>query len=322
MRSSQEFHRSVLLKEALQYLDVQSGKTYIDATIGGGGHAAAILEKGGCVLGIDSDPDAVRYARVRLERSFGAATAKFRVVRGNFKNILEIARKNGFATVRGVLYDLGMSSWQIESSGRGFSFLRDEPLDMRMDPSLSVTARDLLAALTVKELDELFKKFAEEKHSRAIAHAIASSRELRPLRTTRELAGLLAWIEEGRCGEFWDWYERKFLKDPNAFGSFDLRARVFQALRIVVNDELNNLRLSLPRAARLLEPQGRLVALTFHSLEEKVVKEFGNLFQSSDEDGRPRMQLLTERPVRPTAEEVARNPRARSAKLYAWERLV
>lgn len=310
MSEQDDFHTPVLLNEALEFLHVRPGERYIDATVGGGGHAAAILKAGGAVLGIDVDPEAVEFAQKKLkEREI--QEGQCRIVQGNFKNIDSTAVKYGFDKVSGIIYDLGMSSWQIEESGKGFSFLKDEPLDMRMDPSLSVRAEELLAGLAEKELDELFSKFAQEKRSRAIARAVVCSRSLRPIKTTQELSGLLAWLEVGKKKEFWDWYEDTFSKSPDKFGNYDRRARIFQALRIIVNDELNNLKTSLPRAARLLKPQGRLVVVSFHSLEDRIVKDFGK-------DGRPRMKALTKRPLRATEEEIRRNSRARSARLRAF----
>ena len=324
------FHTPVLLEEALDFLDVQPGEKYIDATVGGGGHTAVILEKRGIVLGIDQDSAAVEAAQKKLAAEFPAPNIKYqilntryRIVQGNFKNVDEIAEDHGSDEVRGVLYDLGMSSWQLENSGRGFSFLKDEPLDMRMDPALSVKAEDLLNGLTEKELDELFSKFAQEKRSRAIARACVGARNIRPIKTTQELSGLLAWVELGERGDFWDWYTGTFSKDPDRFGNYDRRARIFQALRTVVNDELNNLKISLPRAARLLKPLGRLVVISFHSLEDAVVKGFGKDGRPSyakASEGKPLMKSLTKKPVRPSVEEIRENPRARSARLRAFER--
>ena len=290
------FHRPVLLKEALAYLNVRRGKKYIDATVGGGGHTAAILREGGIVLGIDVDSQAVDFAKERLAAEFSIFNFQFSIVRGNFKNIEKIARENGFYPVAGILYDLGLSSYQLEQSGRGFSFQKDESLDMRADQSLSVTAADLVNGLSEKELVKLFEKYGEESRARAIAGAIIRSRWDEPVRTSRELADIVAQVVK---------------KDKRIHPA----TKVFQALRIAVNDELNNLKSSLPPAFGLLEPKGCLVVISFHSLEDRIVKHF---FREIDGE---RGKILTKKPVTPTKEEIEKNPRSRSAKLRAVEKL-
>lgn len=311
------FHEPVLLEETIEFLNVKPGRKYIDATLGGGGHAAAILRSGGDVLGIDMDPDAVRHARKRIAAEFQSAGRRtnyqFSIVRGNFRRIDEIAKEEGFEDCAGVLFDLGMSSFQIGESGRGFSFMRDERLDMRSDPSLGVKAEDLLAALNEKELSELFTKYAQERDSRRFARAIKRARELRSIKTTKEFSGLLAWVEEGSPGNFWNWYRDNFENEPSKFGSFDRRARFFQALRIAVNDEVNNLQKALPRALRTLRVGGRLAVITYHSLERSVVREFM-------QEQAQVITNLTPRGQSPDKEEIERNPRSRSAKLFAYEK--
>ena len=353
------FHTPVLVDEVIEYLNIRPGEKYIDATVGGGGHTAAVLEAGGKVLAIDADPESIGFVRERfaaeIKNQSALGGSKIKIVQGNFKNIDEIAREHGFKEIAGILFDLGMSSWQMERSGRGFSFLKNEPLDMRVSPSLAVRAKDLLAALSEKELNELFSKFAQEKYSRAIARAVKRARRLRAIKTTQELSGILAWVESrvrfrtshserseesptrkvalwetlrrsasqsGGMGfrasseglqEFWDWYESTFSKSPDKFGSYDRRARIFQALRIAVNDELAGLEAALPRALQLLRVGGRLVVISFHSLEDKIVKSFGKSVLGTE--------ILTKRPIRPSEDETSRNPRARSAKLRAFEKL-
>ncbi len=307
------FHIPVLLKESLEFLNVREGEKYIDATVGGGGHTAAILEQGGLVLGIDIDPEALRYARKTLSAKFPDAEAQYSFVKGNFRNIDKIVKKHGFKEVAGIIFDLGMSSWQIDKSDRGFSFLRESNLDMRMDPSLSVKAEDLLAGLTVSELEKLFSKYAQERDAKKFASAIVRARETRKIRTTREFSGLLAWVEQGGSKSFWEWYEREFENKPNKFGSYDRRARFFQALRIAVNDEINSLKEALPRALRILKSSGRLVIITFHSLEREVVENFYKKHE-------PSLLNLTPRGQKPSAEEIEMNPRARSAVVFAYEK--
>jgi len=312
------FHTPVLLEETLKFLDVKKGGKYIDATVGGGGHAAAVLRRGGEVLGIDMDQEAVQFAHEKLAgelQSAGRRTdVQISIVRGNFRRIDEIAKEYGFENCDGVLFDLGMSSWQIDASGRGFSFLKDEVLDMRMDPNLAVTAKDLLAGLKKHELKKLFSKYAEEQRAGTIAETIARARKVRKFKTTKELSGLLAWVEMNRPQDFWHWYETVFKKTPDKYGDYSRRARIFQALRIAVNDEINNLRIALPRALRILDTQGRLVVISFHSLEDRVVKEFGK-------DCKNKLRILTEKAVTAEEAEIKINPRARSAKLRAFEKI-
>lgn len=300
----ENFHAPVMLNEALEYLNVRAGGKYIDATIGGGGHSAAILKKGGCVLGIDVDPEAIDFCHKQLKNPKG-----LRLIQGNFKDIDGIAKKNNFGKVSGILFDLGMSSWQIEKSGRGFSFSKDESLDMRMNPRLAVTAADLVNGLSKKELYDLFTKFGEEKFSRPIADFIVRIRRVRPITKTRELAKLVEKV-----------YKNKFGQIQGHAGRFESKihpaTRVFQALRIVVNDELENLRVALPKAIDLLELDGRLVVISFHSLEDRIVKQ-----QFSRSTGGGKVKSLTKKPVRPSPKEIQQNPRARSAKLRAIEKL-
>lgn len=286
------FHKPVLLKEAIEFLNVKPGKKYIDATVGGGGHTAAILRKGGTVLGIDTDPEAVRFAKEFLAAEVSIFNSQFSIVQGNFKDIEKIAKENKFFPVAGVLYDLGLSSYQLEQSGRGFSFQKEEPLDMRADPDLKVTAADLIHGLSENELYKLFKKFGEEQRARAIARVVVQQRAVSPIRTSKELADLITGYSGGR--------------------RIHPATRVFQALRIAVNDELNSLESSLPQALELLEPKGRLVVISFHSLEDRIVKRaFSNFLEGI---------ILTKKPVTPTSREVLQNPRARSAKLRAIEK--
>jgi 16S rRNA (cytosine1402-N4)-methyltransferase len=286
------FHEPVLLKEALEYLNIKPGERYIDATVGGGGHSAAIIRRSGVVLGIDADQEAVKFAKKRLAAEFSSSKFQFSIIRGNFKNIGKIARDQNFYPVSGILYDFGLSSHQLEHSGRGFSFLKDEPLDMRFDPNLKVAAADIVNELSKDELTELFRKYGEEPESQKIALEIVKRRKTTPIETSKQLADLVSGVKG-----------RRELIHP--------ATRVFQALRIAVNDELSSLQSSLPQALELLERGGRLVVISFHSLEDRIVKQF---FAGSG-------RLLTKKPVVPSAEEVRENPRARGAKLRALEKL-
>lgn len=292
------FHQPVLLKEALDALNIKSGGKYIDATVGGGGHSFEILKLGGKILGIDCDEEAIEYTsgRWKIEsRKWNIGEENLILVHGNFKDLGEIARSNGFDKVSGILFDLGVSSHQLESQSRGFSFQREAALDMRMDKNLGVKALDLINGLTKEELDELFSKLAQEKFSWPISNSIIRTRKIKPIETTRELANLVTRVY-GRLGV------KKTKIHP--------ATRVFQALRIAVNDELNNLKEALPKATELLDKKGRLVMISFHSLEEKIIKDF-----IEEEVKSGRAGLLGKQPIVPTLEEIEINPRARSAKM-------
>jgi len=286
-------HKPVLLKEALEFLKVEKGKRFIDATVGEGGHAVAIAQRGGIVLGIDQDPEILKQAKELL----GDKTV---LVQGNFREIERIARENRFTEVDGILLDLGISSWHLKESGRGFSFQKDEPLDMRADPNLTVTAADLLNGLNKDELKELFQKYGEEERAPQLAAAVVRARSLKPFRTTADLVGVAEKV--GRTKDV-----RRDRIHP--------ATKIFQALRIAVNDEVENLRSVLPRAFEVLGAGGRLVVVSFHSLEDREVKRF---FQQMEEQGRG--VVLTEKPQTPASAELAKNPQSRSAKLRAIER--
>lgn len=261
------YHIPVLLNEAIEQLRVQPGKKYIDCTYGGGGHARAIERAGGVVLGIDQDPEAKAP------------------VHGNFAHLKGIAQKAGFEKVSGILFDLGVSSYQLETPERGFSFNQEGPLDMRMNPSVGPTAADLINAASEKELANLFWRLGGERASRLIAKAVIAAR---PLRTTNQLAVIILRVR------------RKSKTDRTHPAT-----RVFQALRIAVNDELASLEAALPQAVELLEPGGRLVVISFHSLEDRIVKKF------------MKKSLL----IRPNEQEITANPRARSAKMRVYEKI-
>ena len=318
-----EFHQSVLLKETLKYLNVRQGKKYIDATVGGAGHAVEIVKCGGEVLGLDVDSEAIEFAKEMLEArslKLDDEAGSWKLEKGNFKNIEKIAKENDFYPVAGVLYDLGLSSHQLEHSGRGFSFKKSEPLDMRADPDLKVTAADLVNGLSEKELTKLFEKYGEESRARAVAGAIIRSRWDKSIKTSAELTDIV---------------EQVVRKPPFAKASGGKprkrhpATKVFQALRIAVNDELNNLKSSLPPAFGLLEPRGRLVVISFHSLEDRIVK---NYFRTGNLDGEVKKDFYgnVESPFVPVnrnviqagEEEISQNPRARSAKLRIAEKRV
>lgn len=301
-------HIPVLLQSVLTFLDVKPGGTYVDGTVGGGGHAVSILAASapdGRLLGLDRDPEALEMAAQRLA-SFGDRVT---LRHGSFAFLSHLAED--VAPVDGVLLDLGLSSMQLADPDRGFAFSREGPLDMRFDPtSPGPTAADLVNERSVKELADILYRYGEERQSRRIARAIVAAR---PLSTTAELAEVVTAAQRGRRGHI----------HP--------ATRTFQALRIAVNDELGALETALPQAVDLLAPGGRLVVISFHSLEDRIVKHYIRReakdcvcppdlpICACDHDAR--LEVLTSKPVRPDEEEVEDNPRARSARLRAAERL-
>jgi len=301
-------HKPVLYQEVLTALKPESGKRFIDGTIGGGGHAQGILDASspdGQLLGMDADPAALDVARDRL----AAYGPRVTLVQSNFVRLEEIARKSGFYPVHGVLFDLGISSMQLSAAARGFSFQRNGPLDMRMDPNLQRTAANLVNALPIEELAGLLWRYGEERYARRIARAIAAAR---PLNTTTELAQVVARAVRQR-------------------GRIHPATRTFQALRIAVNDELSALETVLPQAMGALAPGGRLAVISFHSLEDRMVKSF---FRRESRDcicspkepvcscgHKAALQIVTRRPVVPSATEKSSNPPSRSAKLRVAEKL-
>lgn len=281
-------HKSVLLEEMINLLQVKSGGKYIDATVGGGGHTRKILELGGQALGLDQDPQSVEIARKNLESCPG----KYKLVVANFSKISSITTEHGFSQVDGILMDLGFASFQIDDPTRGLSFSKEGPLDMRLDPNLGVTAADLVNSLPEKQLEHLFREFGEEPRAYKIARSIVEARRVKPFKTTRDLAELVERVV------------------PGGKQKIHPATRVFMALRIAVNSELENLKSALPHAVDLLKPGGRLAVISFHSGEDRIVKQ---AFKKWEEEGR--VASITKKPVIPSVEEIEENPRARSAKL-------
>jgi 16S rRNA (cytosine1402-N4)-methyltransferase len=301
-------HTPVLLHEVLKGLNPQTSQRFIDATVGAGGHAEAILKAtapDGQVLALDADPAALDIARERLA-PYGNRVFFVNV---NFDQVAYIARSNDFVPVQGVLFDLGLSSMHLSATERGFSFQSDGPLDMRFDPGGSTTAADLVNNLSQTELADVLYHFGEERSSRAIARAIVAAR---PLHTTRELADVVARSVGKR---------RQARIHP--------ATRTFQALRIAVNDELGALRNTLPEATTLLAPGGRLAVISFHSLEDRIVKNF--FIRESKEcicapeqptctcNHQATLHIITRKPITASDHEVSTNPRARSARLRVAE---
>lgn len=291
-------HEPVMAAEVVELLRPARGGVFVDCTVGGGGHARALLAAGATrLVGIDRDPEALAVAAETL----APWRDRVELVHGDFRDLERLLEVRGIDRVDGVLADLGVSSLQLEGEGRGFSFQRDEPLDMRMDRTQGPTAADLLARATETELAEVIARFGEERKARAIARAIVAARRQRPLRTTGELAALVTRVVGRRGGRG---------RHP--------ATRTFQALRIWVNGELVGLDQFLVAACRRLAVGARLVVISFHSLEDRIVK---HTLRALERGGEFAVRVLTRRPVRPGTAEVERNPRCRSAKLRAVERL-
>ncbi len=324
-------HTPVLLAETIEGLRVLPGAAYIDGTLGGGGHTTALLAAGaGRVLGIDRDPEALAAARRRLEDEHERVT----LVHGNFRAIATLAQRHGFGRVAGILLDIGVSSYQLDTSERGFSFGAPGPLDMRMDPTAGTTAADLVNTLPEAELAELIYRWGEERAARRIARRIVERRRTASITSTEELAEMVKRAVGGKATRI----------HP--------ATRTFQALRIAVNDELRALEEALPAAIELLEPGGRLAVITFHSLEDRIVKQFMQresaicllpprtfaeacphltekgmgpraciYLAQRDCDYAPHLNPVRSKAVTASEAETRANPRSRSAKLRIAERL-
>lgn len=303
-------HVPVLLEETLQALKLREDGFYVDATCGRGGHSQAILERlgpRGRVFALDRDPQAVSAVRARF-----AADARFEIHHAAFSQLESLLEARAAAgRVDGILFDLGVSSPQLDEAARGFSFLREGPLDMRMDPTRGESAAQWLNNAGESEISSVLRDYGEERFARRIARAIVRERAQKPLTTTRELAGLIARSVPTR--------ERG--KDP--------ATRSFQAIRIFINRELEEIETALPQAVRLLAPGGRLAVISFHSLEDRIAKHFLRAEAKGEElppglpvrahEVRTRLRLVG-KAIRPSAQEMARNPRARSAVLRVAER--
>lgn len=295
-----KFHIPVLLQEAIEFLQVKKNEKYIDATLGGGGHTKEILTRGGIVLGIDVDQDALDYVEKNFK--FQILNFKLTLAKGNFRDIEKIAHLHNFGEVSGILFDLGISSHQIDTPERGFSFLKEGPLDMRMDKDLGVTAETLVNVLTKGELYDLFNKIGQEHRAFAISNSIVKSRGVKEIKTTGDLAKLI----EKTYG---------IKGDASYFTKNAVNKRVFQALRIAVNTELENLEEALPKAVYLLKKRGRIVVISFHSLEDRIVKR-----AFLDFEKKKLGRVITAKPVLPAKKELEKNPRAKSAKLRVFEK--
>ncbi len=289
-----EIHFPVLLNEVLEYLNPKPNENFVDCTFGGGGHALAILEKtkpNGKVLGIEIDPELYKIAKEKIKHE------RLILVRDSFLNLKKIIERENFRPIAGIFFDLGISSWHLEKSKRGFSFLRKEPLIMRYDADLTkLTAAEVVNNWTKEEIEKILREFGQEKFAKKIAKAICKEREKKKIETTTELVKII----EKAVPSF---YKKR---------KIHFATKTFLALRIVVNEELENLKKGLKEAMEMLDKKGKLVVISFHSLEDKIVKNF---FKEQEREGK--LRILTKKPISPKKEEILKNPRSRSAKLRA-----
>jgi 16S rRNA (cytosine1402-N4)-methyltransferase len=290
-------HIPVLKKEVIKYLDPKPNENFIDATLGEGGHALAILEKNkpeGKILGIELDFDLYQKSKEKILKM--NLEKRIILVNDSYTNLEEIVEREKFENVAGILFDLGISSWHLEESKRGFSFLRNEVLDMRYDSKNPLTAEKILNSYSAREIEKILKQYGNERFARKISKEIVKKRELAPIKTTFQLIEII----------------KKSIPGKYQHQKIHFATRTFQALRIAVNDELNSLEKTLPKTIEILKPGGRLVVISFHSLEDKIVKNF---FKENFKKGC--LKILTKKPIRPSKEEIKTNPRSRSAKLRA-----
>ena len=290
-------HIPVLQNEVLEYLDPKPNENFIDCTIGEAGHSFAILERNspkGKVLGIDWSPKLIK--KLELKVTSYNLQKRLILVCDNFTNLEEIVKKYNFGSVYGILFDLGMSSWHLEKSGRGFSFMKNEPLDMRYNFKNQLTAAKIVNWWSSQEIEKILNEYGEERFAKRIANQIAKERRVRSIETTFELVRIIKKATPS-------FYHHKRIH---------FATKTFQALRITVNDELDNLKKGLVGALAILKPGGRLIVISFHSLEDRIVKIFFR-----DKTKEELLHILTKKPVSPSLRELKVNHRARSAKLRA-----
>jgi len=293
-------HLPVLKEKIIEYLDPKENENFIDCTFGEGGHTKEILKRNGPkgkVLAIEIDPDLYEKGKKLEEKFKGRLILK----NGNFAKLKEIVEKEKFWPVNGILFDLGISSWHLEESGRGFSFKKDEPLIMRYDKNLkALTAIDVLNSFPEREIEKILREFGQEQFAKKIAREIVKERKKKKIETTFQLVEIVKRAVP-------KWYQRR---------KIHFATKTFLALRIFVNKELENLKEGLKQALEILESKGRLVIISFHSLEDRIVKEF---FKKTKKEGL--IEILTKKPEVPSKEEIQKNKRARSAKLRSAKKL-
>jgi len=290
-------HIPVLQKEVLENLDPQPNENFIDCTVDGGGHALAVLEKTeprGRLLGIDWDSEVLKNLKTISER----LDNRLLLVNENFAHLKDIVKKENFKNARGILFDLGMSTWHLRESGRGFSFLKNEPLDMRYDLKNPLTAEKIVNFWSEPEIERIIRDFSEEKFAREIANQIIKERRFSQIKNTFQLVKAI----------------RKAVPGRYQYSKIHFATRTFQALRIAVNDELNNIFLGLESAVNLLDKGARIAVISFHSLEDRIVKNF---FKEKKEI----LKTITKKPITPTLKEIKINPSSRSSKLRVAEKI-
>jgi len=295
------FHKPIMVNQVLNYLNIKKDGVYVDATLGGGGHFQEILNRvgeKGLVIGIDKDFDAIENAK----KKFGG-NRNVILIHDNYKNLKKILKELNIDAIDGILYDLGVSSYQLDKEERGFSYQKDAPLDMRMDKSQTLTAKDVVNNLSKDELKRIIYEYGEERFAGRIANFIVERRKIKPIETTFELVEIIKDAIPAKARR----------KGPHP------AKRTFQALRIFVNDELVGLEEAFEDAIFLLKDGGRMVVISFHSLEDRIVKRLFNQFKKEN-DLPYKLQVLTPKPVVPDEIELKENPRARSAKLRAAEK--
>ena len=300
-------HISVLPKEVIEYLDPQPNENFIDATLGNAGHTIALLEKNGPkgkVLGIDQDSEQIKNQALRQQRAdkdegFALIAKRLILVNDNFANLKEIVDQEKIKDIAGIILDLGMSSWHLEDSGRGFSFLKEEPLDMRYGGEARLSAEKILNYGSYQEIERILREYGQERFAAKIAAKIVEARKARPIKTTLQLVEII----------------KQTVPTGYQHQKIHYATKTFQALRIAVNEELDNLIKVLPQAVDILKDKGRLVVISFHSLEDRIVKNF---FREKAKENV--LQIITKKPIAPKAEEIKINSRSRSAKLRAAEK--
>jgi len=292
-------HVPVFLKEVIDYLNPQVNKNFIDATAGEGGHGLAILKKNspdGKLLGIEIDFGVYE----NLKKNMAEMVERVVLVNDSYINLEKIVEKNDFKLVYGILFDLGMCSWHLDASGKGFSYLKDEPLDMRFDSESDLTAAEIINTWDIKKIEEILREFGEEKYVHRISLAIKEARKKERIIGTQQLVDIL----------------KRTLPKHYDNRKIHFATRTFQALRIAVNNELQTIEEGLEQAIKILEPNGRIVVISFHSLEDRIVK---NIFREKAKIGE--LNILTKKPITPCLEEIKNNSRSRSAKLRAAEKV-
>jgi len=292
-------HVPVLLKEVIDYLNPQANRNFIDATAGEGGHGLAILKKNGPngkLLGIEINSGVYEG----LKEKMAEMAKRVVLVNDSYINLEKIVKRNDFKPIHGILFDLGMCSWHLDTSGKGFSYLKDEPLDMRFDTKNDLTAAEIINTWDIKKIEEILREFGEEKYVYRISLAIKEARKKERIIGTQQLVDIL----------------KRALPKNYDNKRIHFATRTFQALRIAVNNELQTIEEGLRQAIKILEPNGKIVVISFHSLEDRIVK---NIFREKAKIGK--LNILTKKPITPCLEEIKNNSRSRSAKLRAAEKI-